>query len=190
MGSLAGLSEGVNPPSFMVPLEPPRLTSGKADLIFPMWVSRAAGWRGWLGGFLQGVPHFLHHIIQALAHQVMVQRCIRELHTNLAWRSGTCTTHVSSLASTLHGSGLGKPSKIWFQIPLFCSRCPVVHEKCSKKNGKMNCRHFPLMFYSCVFSCSIQNSGIILYLVTSFICCCYSLVFLLTLQWATHRTAR
>lgn len=53
-GSLVGLSEHVNPSSSMVPLEKSHLTSGKPDLIVPMWVSRAAGWRGWLGGFSPG----------------------------------------------------------------------------------------------------------------------------------------
>lgn len=80
MGSLVGLSERVNPPSSMVPLEPPRLTSGKPDLIFPMCVSWAPGWREWLGGFVQEVPYFLHHIIQILAHQLIMQRCIRAPH--------------------------------------------------------------------------------------------------------------
>lgn len=65
-----GLSVPVNPPSSVVALEPSRLTSGKLKLIFPLWVLRAAEWRGWLGGFFQEVPYSLHHIIQAVAQQL------------------------------------------------------------------------------------------------------------------------
>lgn len=150
-----------------------------------MWVSRAAAWRGELGGFSR---RFL------ILSSTFFKFCLISWWSPpQIWDGGT--THLSSPASTLHGSGLGKPSKIWVQIPLFFffsfySSCPVIHEKCSKMNGKMNCRRFPQMLFSCIFSCFIQDTGIILCPFTSFTCCCYSLVFLLTLPWATRRIAR
>lgn len=151
-----------------------------------MWVSRAAGWRGWLGGFLQVVLYSLQHIIQALAHQLVEERAPHKSGMEML------DLHHPSVLISKHFAWLcfGKTSPNLVSNPSFCSYCPVSHEECSKMNGKMNCRHFPPMLCSSVFSCTIQTTGIILCTCTSFIRCCYSLVFLLTLPWATCRIAR
>lgn len=131
MGSHVGLSAPVDLLSSVVALEPSCLTSGRLKLIFPPWVSRAAEWRGWLGGFLREVPYSLHHVIQAVAHQLTEEIAHHksgmeewDLHSPHQWQA-LCRAII-----------WGKPSSCQYLVsnPTLCSYCPVLHEKCSKMN--------------------------------------------------------
>lgn len=118
MGSWVGLSVPVNPPSFVVALEPPCLTSGKLKLIFPLWVARANERRGWLGGFLQEVPYSLCQVIQAVAHQLT-----KEIAHHKSGMEEWDLHHPCLLTSGKRFAGLWfganlSPANIWFQIPL------------------------------------------------------------------------
>lgn len=166
-----GLSVSVNPPSVVVALEPSRLTSGKLKLVF-----------------LQGVPYSLHHVVQAVGPPAD-----RRDSSLQVWDGGVGP--APQMQDLFRARVWGKPSSCQYLVlnPTLSSNCPVLHGKCSK----MNCGIWPWRggcflqtFCSSDFRRIIHISGIILLIFTPFICWCYSLVSLLTLQRTTSRITR